>query len=174
MAKPSLSLPTLAAKVQTEADAYLLLEQLRWDGMPVCPHCGVLGGHYFLTPKDEEGRKTRTGSRSERRVWKCRACRKQFSVLTRTIFHGTKIPVRTWVLVIADLCAAENGMSAREVERQYDLTPKTAWFLVHRIREAMSRNPLAALLSGTAQSDETLVKRDRNDPRERTAPPNGD
>ena len=54
-------------------------------------------------------RKTRTGSSSERRVWKCRDCRKQFTVLTGTIFHGTKIPIRTWLLVIFDVCSARTG-----------------------------------------------------------------
>ena len=97
-----------------------------------------MGKFYFLTPKDgTEGRKTRTGSNTQRRVWKCGDCRKQFSVLTGTIFHGTKISIRTWLFVVFEMCASKNGVSAREIERKYDITAKTAWFMLHRIREAM-------------------------------------
>jgi transposase-like protein len=78
-----------------------------------------------------------------------RTCRKQFLVLTGTVFHGSKIPVRTWLFVILEMCASKNGVSAREIERKYNLTAKSAGFLLHRIREAMRRAPLAGLLSGT-------------------------
>ena len=147
----------LANQITTEADAYLLLERLRWDGHPVCPHCGVIDGHYYLKPTNGIARATRTGAVSQRRVWKCHGCRKQFSVLTGTIFHGSKIALRTWLFVIFEMCAAKNGVSAREIERKYELTPKTAWFMLHRIREAMRRDPLAGLLSGAVQADETWI-----------------
>ena len=153
-----LSIPQLALRVTTEAEAYKFLEELRWpDGEPVCPHCGVKRQHYFLNPENGAARKTRTGSMSQRRVWKCAACRKQFSVLTGTIFHGSKIPVRTWVFVVFEMCASKNGVSAREIERKYDLTPKTAWFMMHRIREAMKREPMSSLLSGRVVADETFI-----------------
>lgn len=155
MAKQTLSIPALMAKVPTEADAYELLEGLRWANGVVCPHCGSIAQHYFLKPANGSTRKTRTGSMSQRRVWKCKDCRKQFSVLTGTIFHGSKIPVRTWLLVVFEMCASKNGVAAREIERKYDLTPKSAWFMLHRIREAMKREPLAGLLRGTIISDET-------------------
>jgi transposase-like protein len=157
MAKQEFSLPALMAKVPTEASAYELLEDLRWNGQPVCPHCASVAKHYFLKPRDPEGRKTRTGAISQRRVWKCKDCRKQFSVLTGTIFHGSKIPVRTWLMVVFEMCASKNGVAARELERKYDLTPKSAWFMLHRIREAMKREPLAGLLSGTVVADETWI-----------------
>lgn len=150
-----LTMPAIADRVHTEADAYEFLEELRWDGMPFCPHCASTRV-YFLQPRDgTESRKTRTGTRSERRVWKCGGCRKQFSVLTGTIFHGTKIPVKTWLFVVFELCSNKNGVAAREIERRYDLTPKSAWFMLHRIREAMGRDPLAGLLKGTVVADET-------------------
>jgi transposase-like protein len=171
MAKQELSIPKLTAMIPAEADAYLLLERLRWDGRPVCPLCGSAGPHYFLKPANGVSRKTRTGKPSQRRVWKCRDCRKQFSVLTGTIFHRSKIPVRTWLLVVFEMCSSKNGVSAREVERKYELTAQTAWFMLHRIREAMKRDPLATLLSGTVISDETWIggapaNRHRDDPRE--------
>jgi transposase-like protein len=151
----SMTVLQLADRLRTEADAYLLLEELRWHGRPVCPHCGSIGEHYFLKPSNGSSRKTRTGAASERRVWKCRDCRKQFSVLTGTIFHGTKIPIRTWLMVIFDASAAKNGISAREIERRYGVTPRTAWHLMHRLREAMKLEPIAGLLSGIVIADET-------------------
>jgi transposase-like protein len=83
---------------EAETAAYRLLEQLRWGGRPdVCPHCGSGAGAYFLRPADGIARTTRTGSRSVRRVWKCSACRRQFSVLTGTVLECTRSPLRVWV-----------------------------------------------------------------------------
>jgi transposase-like protein len=141
-------------RLRDEEDAYRIIEDMRWGGEPVCPHCGA-DRPYFLKARGGE-RRTRTGSTSQRRVWKCRACRKQFSVLTGTIFHGTKIPVRTWVLVI-EMASSKNGVAAREIERKYGLTPKSAWFMMHRIREAMRREPMAGLLTGRVVVDETYI-----------------
>ena len=62
---------------------------------------------------------------------------------------------RKWVLVIFEMASSKNGVSAREIERKYDLTPRTAWFMLHRIREAMKREPMADLLSGRVVADET-------------------
>lgn len=152
-----LSILRLVDMIETEDDAYRFLEQMRWPTKPVCPHCGSVDDHYFLTPKDPHGRKTRTGNYSQRRVWKCRAkeCRRQFSATTGTVFHGSKIPLRKWLLIMFDCCTAKNGMSCREVERKYDLTPKAAWFALHRLREAMKREPMAGLISGEVEVDET-------------------
>jgi len=151
----SMNVLQLADELRTEADAYRYLEGLRWRGKPVCPHCGSVGEHYFLTPANGKSRKTRTGAASERRVWKCRDCRKQFSVLTGTIFHGTKIPVRTWCFLVFEMAASKNGISAREVERKYGLCPRSAWFAMHRLREAMKRDPHAGLMSSIVIADET-------------------
>jgi transposase-like protein len=153
ISKQEFSIPKLA-QLRSEAEAYLLLENLRWGGKPdACPHCRGMERIYFLTPKDgTDTRKTRTGSRSERRVWKCGHCRKQFSVLTGTIFHGTKISVRTWLMVIFEFCSAKNSISAREVARKYEITPESAWHMIHRIREATKREPLVGFLRGAVQA----------------------
>ncbi len=153
MAKTSLL--TLADRLRTEGDAYVVLEEMRWGDEPVCAHCGSVRRHYFLNPENGKSRKTRTGAASERRVWKCADCRKQISATTNTIFHRSKVPLRIWLLVIYDCCACKNGISAREVERKYGLTAKTAWFMMHRLREAMKREPMAGLLSGRVVADET-------------------
>lgn len=155
-----ISIPKIAQQIQTEADAYLYLEGLRWGGTTVCPHCGEAERCYFLNPANGESRKTTRGPMSQRRVWKCGACRKQFSVLTGSIFHGTKISLRTWIFVMFEMCASKNGVSAREIERKYDLTPKSAWFMTQRIREAMKRGPLADMLGGSGNvvvADETFI-----------------
>ncbi|MBV8980372.1 MAG: IS1595 family transposase [Acidimicrobiia bacterium] len=143
----------VADRVRTEADAYAFLEQLRWgDSVPACPHCAS-ADTVLITPKNGHSRKTRTGTMSERRVWRCRSCRRQFSVLTGTIFHGTKVSIRKWVLVIFEMCASKNGVSAREIERKYGVCPRTAWFMMHRIRAAMEGSD--DLLQGVIMADET-------------------
>jgi transposase-like protein len=145
----------LADKLRTEAEAYRYLEDMRWGDRPVCPHCGSVRKPYFLKPANGRSRKTTLGAASERRVWKCADCRKQFTVLTGTIFHGTKIPVRTWVFLIFEFASSKNGIAAREIERKYGLTPKSAWFAMQRLREAMKLEPIAGLLSGIVIADET-------------------
>ncbi|HUY98611.1 MAG TPA: IS1595 family transposase [Verrucomicrobiae bacterium] len=149
---------TIAERIPTEVEAYKFLELLRWGrGDPVCPHCGSSAAHYFLTPKNGGSRKTRTGSLSQRRVWECRDCGQQFSVLTGTVMHGTKIPVRTWVFVIFELCSSKNGVAAREVQRKYHVTAKTAWHLLQRIRDAAKPGQPASLLIGRFVADETWI-----------------
>lgn len=152
-----LSFPRIAERVPTEAAAYEFLEQLRWHGRPVCPHCFSTAEHRFLVPSNGRSRETTRGTESERRVWKCRDCKRQFSVTTNTIMHGTHIPLRTWIFVIFEMASNKNGLAAREVERKYGLSAKSAWFLTHRVREAMKRDPLAGLLRGTVVADETII-----------------
>lgn len=149
---------SLAKTIKTEADAYRYLEGLRWPDGPVCPHCGSVEKHYFLTPRSgSETRKTRTGAETQRRVWKCKTCRKQFSVITGTVFHGTKVPLHTWLMVVFEMCANKNGVAAREIERKYGVAPKTAWFMTHRLREAMKNRAPERLISGVVVSDETFI-----------------
>lgn len=156
-----MTLRELRMRVQDEHDAYLLLEELRWHGSPVCAHCGH-GKAYFLNPKGGSrgtGPKRADGerTRSVRRVWKCAACRRQFSVLTNTVMHGTKIAIADWLTVMVLMCSAKNGISAREVERLIGVTPETAWHMLHRLREAMRRDPLVGMLRGTVVADETFI-----------------
>lgn len=148
---------TLSEQIPTEAAAYEYLEGMRWNGNPECPHCGNTDRCYFLTPKDGTDRKTSTGAATQRRLWKCSACRKKFSVLTGTVMHGTKIPVRTWVFVLFEMAASKNGVSAREIERKYGVTNRAAWFLTHRIREAMKAGGIMVKMTGTVVADETFI-----------------
>jgi len=148
------TIASLSSEIVTEGDAYAYLENLRWKGSPFCSHCHS-DNVYLIAAKNGVSRKTRTGALTERRVWKCRQCGKQFSVLTGTILHGMKVSVRTFVLVFFDFMAAKNGISAREVERKYGVCPRTAWFLLQRIRHAMAGEGLAGTLRGTIVADET-------------------
>jgi transposase-like protein len=154
-----ITLPWLMDRITDEPSAYLFLEQMRWGDNAFCPHCHSTNVRY-IRPLDGTSRKTRTGATSKRRVWKCRDCKKQFSVLTGTVFHGTKISIRTWVFVVFEMCASKNGVSAREIERKYGVTNKTAWFMLHRIRAAMDGDGLEGMLGGEGHvivADETFI-----------------
>jgi transposase-like protein len=152
----TITITSLSRRITCEADAYGYMERLRWPNGPVCPHCGH-DKAYFLKPRTGlDSRPTRTGAPSQRRVWKCAKCRKQFSVTTGTIFHGSKVSLQTWLFVFFEMCANKNGLAAREVERKYGVSPKTAWFITHRIREAM-RNKAPDALVGTIVADETWI-----------------
>jgi transposase-like protein len=148
------TLPALTDRLRTEADAWAFLEELRWPNGVACPKCGG-SDVYLIVPKNGNSRPRASGYMSERRTWRCRPCNRQFSATTGTMMHGTKIPLRTWVLVIFEMCASKNGVAAREIERKYGLCCRSAWFLMHRIREAMQHDGLT--MRGTIQSDETWI-----------------
>lgn len=103
------------------------LEALRWPNGPVCSHCGVVDEATKLA-----GKSTRPG------VWKCRACEKPFSVTVGTVFERSHIPLHKWVLATHLLSASKKGMSAHQLHRMLGITYKSAWFMAHRIREAMT------------------------------------
>lgn len=103
------------------------LEALRWPAGAVCPHCAVVGDHYAL-----KGAAHRPG------LYKCKACRKQFSVTVGTVFERSKIPLNVWLMAVHLMCASKKGMSAHQIHRMLNVTYKTAWFMCHRIREAMN------------------------------------
>lgn len=150
-----ITLDYIARHFQDENEAYLFLEKMRWPNGPICPHCQNTKA-YFLQPRTPD-RYTRTGHATQRRVYKCAACRKQFSVLVGTIFEGSKIPLYKWLLAIHMMCSGKNGVSAHELHRDLEITYKSAWFMAHRIRKAMEREPLAGMLTGTVEADETYV-----------------
>lgn len=146
----------LIDRIPKDGAAYRYLEDLRWGDAPECAHCGS-GRVTFLNPANGTSRTTRTGAATQRRLWKSKDCRKQFAVLTNTIMHGTKIPVRTWVLVLYEMCAHKNGVAAREIERRYGLSPKSAWFILHRIRDAMDGDGISVMGTGVVKAAETWI-----------------
>lgn len=132
----------------SEDQAREMLEQIRWNGTPVCPHCQS-NEAYKLTPK--EGSKTRKG------LYKCKACRKQFTVTVGTIFEGGRIKLADWLMAIYLMCSSKKGISAHQLHRTLGVTYKTAWFMAHRIRFAMTQEPLSSMLTGTVEADETYI-----------------
>lgn len=116
------------------------LANSRWGGEPACPHCGNVGA--YIT----------------NRGYKCKAkeCGKKFSVTTGTIFENTKISLRTWFAAMYLCTAHKKGVSSLQLSRDRNLTQKTAWFVLHRIREMLNINQ-GEHLSGTVEIDETYV-----------------
>jgi transposase-like protein len=123
------------------------LEAIRWPNGPICPHCGSVGKHYRL-----EGKAHRAG------LLKCVDCRDQFTVTVGTVFERSKIALNVWLQAVYLLCSSKKGMSAKQLERMLDVTYKTAWFMAHRIREAMTYNPSGLLGGGggIVEADETF------------------
>lgn len=103
------------------------LEALRWPSGPVCPHCGSVGKHLALV-----GKAYRPG------LYKCVDCYEQFTVTVGTVFERSKVGLHLWLQAVHLMCASKKGISAKQLERMLGVTYKTAWFMAHRIREAMS------------------------------------
>jgi transposase-like protein len=146
----TLNLANLAKYFSDEDAACEFLEFRRWPNGPVCPHCKSTGA-YKLTAKADSQKPVRKG------VWKCKACRKQFTVKVGTIFEDSHIPLSKWLLAIHLLSASKKGHSAHQIHRMLVVTYKSAWFMMHRIRYAMQQEPLASKLSGIVEVDETYV-----------------
>jgi transposase-like protein len=140
----------LKAKIYTdETAARAHLEKLQWPNGPVCPHCGVIDEATSL-----QGSSTRPG------VYKCRACEKPFSVTVGTVFERSHIPLTKWLLATQLLTSSKKGMSAHQMHRMLGVTYKTAWFMAHRIREAMKPVEGSAPIGGegkTVEADEMFI-----------------
>src|SRR5271157_438946 len=134
----------------TEDQARDILESIRWSNGAVCPHCNSTEA-YKLTPKAEGTKHVRNG------VYKCKACRKQFTVTIGTIFEGSRIKIADWLMAMYLMCSSKKGMSAHQLHRTLGVTYKTAWFMAHRIRLAMTQEPIAGLLEGTVEADEAYI-----------------
>ncbi len=104
------------------------LERLQWPLGTVCPHCTVVARASRIA-----------GGRPG--LWFCNACRKQFSVTVGTVFERSKIPLHTWLYANHLLCSSKKGISSHQLSRMLGVTYKTAWFMAHRIREAMKPLP---------------------------------
>lgn len=138
------------------------LERLHWPHGPVCPHCGCMGRTTKL-----EGKSTRPG------VYKCNDCTKPFTVTVGTIMEDSKIPLNKWLMAFALIAASKKGISAHQLHRSLGITYKSAWFLAHRIREAMDsgNDPLGGEPSRIVEADETFVGGStRNRASKKTAP----
>ncbi len=147
-----LNLLTLAQHFSDEEKAREFLEAQRWPEGPICPHCGEINNAYRLEPKP-----SKKNTHVRKGVWKCAGCREQFTVTVGTIFEDSHIPLSKWLLAFHLLCASKKGMSAHQLHRMLKVTYKSAWFMAHRIRYAMTQEPLSSKLNGTIEIDETYV-----------------
>ncbi|HET8761323.1 MAG TPA: IS1595 family transposase [Nitrospiria bacterium] len=143
-------MPGLPASAMDEDAARAFLEQQRWPNGVACPHCGSVA----VTALRVKATSKRPGRKG---VYQCNDCRQQFSVTVGTIFEDSKVPLHKWLMAIHFLCASKKGMSSHQLHRLLGVTYKTAWFMTHRIREAMRQEPLASKLGGIVEVDETYI-----------------
>ncbi len=132
-----------------EKAAFAYLESILWPDGPQCPHCGVVDRAGKLN-----GESTRLG------LWKCYECRKQFTVKVGTVFEHGRIPLHKMLQATYLMCSSKKGVSAHQLHRALEVTYKTAWFLAHRIREAMRAGKVPGGLGGenkVVEADETFI-----------------
>jgi transposase-like protein len=134
-----------------EEAAYAYVEARIWANGRVCPHCGVVDKSGKLG-----GKSTRVGT------YKCYACRKPFTVKIGTIFEASHVAMNLWLQAMYLMCASKKGISSNQLHRTLGVTLKTAWFMSHRIREAMRDDGSVTFGAGggTAEVDETFIGRE--------------
>lgn len=140
------------------------LEAMRWPDGPVCPHCGLVGEAGRIVRKEKTKEQVIEMLRARKRIrkaqkglWKCKGCKKQFTVTVDTIFSDSHIPLHKWLLAIHLLTSSKKGMSAHQLMRNLDIKQyKSAWFMAHRIRYALT-GELPEQLNGVVEADETYI-----------------
>lgn len=134
-------------------------EAIRWLEGRVCPHCGTIGNSTLL-----RGKTTRPG------LYKCKDCRKPFTATMGTIYERSHIPLHKWLLATHLMCASKKGISAAQLHRMLGFgSYRTAWFMAHRIREAMRSDDTTPMGSGGGDvfADETYFGRNPDAPKSR-------
>lgn len=124
-----------------EESCLLYLKKSRWADGEYCPHCG---NKKLYTFKDGK-------------TYKCAACRKRFSVKVGTIFEDSKIPLQTWFMAIYLITAHKKGISSVQLSKDLNVTQKTAWFMLHRLRHASTTEAFKQPLKNTVEADETYI-----------------
>ena len=154
-----------------EAAAFAHVESMLWPGGPFCPHCGNAGRIYVLT-----GIRTKPSMKNPEGILrhglkKCAECRKQFTVRVGTIFESSHIELHKWLQAIFLMTSSKKGISSNQLHRTLGVTLKSAWFLSHRIRDAMSDDTLVNFGAGggAVEVDETFIGREPGMPKGRGA-----
>ncbi|MGA2598771.1 MAG: IS1595 family transposase [Bryobacteraceae bacterium] len=160
------SLIEIQKELGTKEQCVAFLEALRWPDGVRCPKCG---GERISKYQTAEGKRTRISTKTgleeikvvpSRYLYQCldRECWFQFSVTDGTIFNDSHLPLEKWMLAVAIMCNAKKGVSAKQLQRDLACSYKTAWYLSHRIREAMMLgNWTDEKMSGTVEADETYI-----------------
>jgi len=149
MANPVLTAPHF----HNEEAAFAFVEAHLWPEGPTCPHCGNV---------DQKAIGRLTGKSSRPGLRKCYACRKTFTVRIGSIFEDSHFPLHLWLQAIQLINASKKGISTRQIQRTFNCSMKTAWFLTHRIREIMKPSSGSGPLGGegkTVEADVTYVGR---------------
>jgi len=133
-----------APHFRDDTEARKVLEAILWPDGPICPHCGVVN-HAYATKRPG--------------VYRCaeKECRKDFTVMLKTVMERSKIALHVWLQAFHIMCSSKKGVSAHQLHRTLDITYEAAWFMAHRIREAMRAGGLAPLGGGggIVEADET-------------------
>lgn len=132
----------------TDEECRTFLEKQRWPNGPICPKCGATEPYHIT-------RKSRTKNVVQS-LYRCRACKRQFTATVGTIFEDSHVPLSKWFAAIYLMCSSKKGVSAHQLHRTLGITYKSAWFMCHRVREAMTEKGFD-LLSGTIEADETYI-----------------
>jgi len=142
---------------QNETAAFAHLEAILWADGVVCPHCGTVDQAGRLKGVKDKAGRVRPG------LWKCysKGCRKQFTVKVKTVFESAHIPLHKMLQAVHLLCSSKKGISAHQLHRTLEVDYKSAWFLAHRIREAMRTDTLAPMggTGAVVEVDETYIGR---------------
>jgi transposase-like protein len=142
----------IPAACADESLAVAFFEKRRWGDCPCCPRCGDTNVYAMTDAK--------TGGRSKRFLWRCHGCKRQFTIRVGSVFEDSRIPLRHWCYAFWAACAGKKGVSAKQIQRQTGLSYKSALFMMHRIRHAMTPTEPAhpdAKLYGIVEMDETYV-----------------
>jgi transposase-like protein len=144
-----------------EAAAFEHVERILWPQGPVCHHCGSMERAYRLKGVRTKPTKKNPEGVERHGLYKCGNCRKQFTVRMGTIFEETHLPLHKWLQAIHLMCSSKKGISAHQLHRVLECTYKTAWFLAHRIREAMRSDDFTPMGGNGkfVEVDETFIGR---------------
>ncbi|AYE87244.1 IS1595 family transposase [Sulfitobacter sp. W002] len=148
-----------APYMHDETAAFAHVEAMLWADGPVCPHCGVVDSAYPLTGVRTKPSAKNPEGKERHGLWKCRECRKQFTVRKGTIFEESHLPLHLWLQAIHLMVSSKKGISSHQLHRVLGITYKSAWFLTHRIRGCMRDGALAGFggNGSIVEVDETFI-----------------
>ena len=139
------SLLQMMDTLHTEEDCRVYLENMRWNGKPICPHCGSISEHHYKLTQNGEFKG----------LYKCNDCRCRFTVRQGTMFEGSNLPLKKWFYAIYLFLSHKKGISSCQLAKDIQVTQKTAWFMLHRIRHNVRGDD--AHFDDMTQMDENVV-----------------